>query len=376
MTHSRRIRAFYPGLCRVCGRPIAKGTEIYFRKHYGIRCVECGPHTSQDERLPSKRAGRKKARSAPQPAPAPVPWEPFTGDGRFRPATEVPGFRAQDRAAILESDGVHRIEYGSVRELVEDALSDYAQTDGNLERLRGIQAMAFSGTASWGNYFTRERLLDQVFNPAPELMAEVDRMRERLMGELPLPIRPRRKLRRGLDCGDELDVDRWLVRDPNSWERMDRTTDAKRTVTVGCNISVHHLCGPEDLLYRGAAAVALADRLTQQGCNVGIVLFKVSLEPSTRVDRGVLRCQLKASDMPLDLPAIAFALCEIAFYRCVVVVAGARRWPGTLAKGLGAPVLLPEADRRSVDFLIDSDVRSESAAVSWLNRQLEGMTHV
>ncbi|MCK6470861.1 MAG: hypothetical protein L6R28_03865 [Planctomycetes bacterium] len=371
---SRRIPAFYPGRCRICGKAIAKGTEIYFRKHFGLRCLDCGPHTDADERLPSKRTtARTKLRPKPAPAPEPAKpqWTPFNGDGRFKPVDDAPGFNAKDRAAREGEDGIHRIEYGSVREIVEDALSDYAQTLSNQERLREIQAQAFTGSNKWSNFFTREKLLDQVFSPAPELSLVVERMRERLVGMLDLPTRPRRKVRRGLDCGDELNVDRWLARDPFAWERVEKSPEPRRTLTIGCNVSVHFAITPEQLLYRGAAAVALADYLTQQGCNVGIALFKVSDEPTNLVREGVVRCDLKAPDMPLDLSAVTFSLCEIAFYRCAVVFAGARRWPGNLAKGLGAPITLPPQDRASVDFLIDSDVLGEDAALEWLKRHME-----
>lgn len=189
-------------------------------------------------------------------------------------------------------------------------------------------------------------------------------------------MKPRRKVRRGLDYGDELNVDRWLARDPYSWERVEKSPEPRRTLTIGCNVSVHYLVTPEQLLYRGAAAVALADYLTQQGCNVGITLFKVSDEPTNLVRQGIVRCDLKAPDMPLDLSAVTFALCEIAFYRCAIVFAGARRWPGTLAKGLGAPVTLPAQDRAAVDFLIDSDVLGEDAALNWLRKHMEEPTHV
>lgn len=376
---SRRIAAFYPGRCRICGKAVAKGTEIFFRKHFGIRCLDCGPHTADDARLPSKRKG-VRTRPAPKPAPTPAPepprWTSFKGDGRFKPLDEALGFEARSRAALEGSDGIHRIEYGSVREIIEDALSDYAQSDSNLERLREIQAMAFSGQASWSHYFTRERLLEQVFDPSPALIQAVERLRDRLTGMLDLPQRPRRKVRRGLDYGDELDANRWLARDPYAWERMERASEPRRTLTIGCNVSAHHAVTPEQLLYRGAAAVALTDYLTQQGCNVGLSLFKVSLDPTNRVRTGIVRCELKAPDSPLDLSAVTFALCEIAFYRCAVVIAGSRRWPGHLSKGLGNPVALPATERAAVDFLIDSDVLGEEAALNWLRKHMEEPKHV
>jgi hypothetical protein len=375
---SRRIVAFYNGHCRVCAKVLPKGSECFFAKHYGMRCIECGPHTDEDTRIPSKS---KAARRSPEPSPkrepprTPSHWTPLKDHPQFRPADQTPGFDAADRCARRDADGIHRVEYGSVREIVEDALSTYAQTPENEARLRALHALAFTGDYKWANYYTRERLLDQVFNPPGDLLRAVDRMREHLIGELDLPTRPRRQVRRGLDWGDELDADRWLHRDPAPWERTERAPEPRRTITIGCNVSAHHQIKPEQLLYRGAAALALADLLTSQGCNVGIVLFKCVESPTNQVEQGVVRCVLKAPDMPLDLSALTFALCEIAFYRCVVVCAAARRWPGKLGSGLGYPNGLPAPDRRGLDYLIDSNVLGEDAAVSWLREQMGGSAH-
>ena len=85
---------------------------------------------------------------------------------------------------------------------------------------------------------------------------------------------------------------------------------------------------------------------------------------------GVLRCSIKAPDMPLDLSALTFALCEIAFCRCVAVCVGARRWPGRLVGNLGYSRNLSEADRKGLDYLIDADVFGENAAIEWLREQM------
>lgn len=342
-----------------------------------MRCVSCGPHTSHDARLPSKTQSRspsprRPASSTPSRSPeTPAPrYEPLKNHPRFTPLDQRSGFNPDHRAACEDSDGVHRIEYGSVREIVEDALSGYAQNLNNRNVLHALHAQSFTGRDKWANFFTRDRLLDQVFSPPTELTGAVDRMREHLVGELDLPTRPRRKIRRGLDWGDELDADRVFHRDPTPWERIDRAPEARRTIQIGCNVSVSCRMTPEQLLYRGAAALALADLLTDRGCNVGITLFKCAEGPTDKVKMGVLRCVVKAPDMPLDLSALTFALCEIAFCRCVAVCAGARRWPGRLAGNFGYSRNLPTTDREGLDYLIDADVLSESAATEWLRNQM------
>jgi hypothetical protein len=355
---SRLIPARFNGKCRQCGRVVAKGEPVFFAKHYGVRCVSCGTHTADDAPLPSKRSekGRYGRRPA-EPQPAAEPPMTVPNAGRL--------------AAWRGEDGIHRYEFKSVREAVEDALQDYAQNDTNRKRIRASQEQALSGEASWGNYFTKERLLAEVFNPSAELRSAIDRMRERLVDGVELPTAARRRVRRGLDYGDEIDADRWLVREPNCWERTVREPQPRRTVTIGCNVVVSGGHKPEQLLYRGAAALALADLLTRQGCNVQIVMFKCASEPTSHVSQSVFRYELKAPDMPLDLSAIAFAMCEIAFCRTVAVCGGYRHLPGVLKSGFGTPSDVPAADREGVDYLIDRDVLSEEAATEWLRKVLK-----
>jgi hypothetical protein len=93
---SRKIVAFYNSQCRVCGATLAKGSTCWFRKHFGMRCVSCGPHTSQDTRLPSKTQARPSSprRPAPQPEPSAPKYEPLKNHPHFTPLDQRPGFNA------------------------------------------------------------------------------------------------------------------------------------------------------------------------------------------------------------------------------------------------------------------------------------------
>ena len=88
--------------------------------------------------------------------------------------------------------------------------------------------------------------------------------------------------------GEEaLDADRCLARSLAPWDRNVREHQARRTVTIGCNLSVNAGVPPKQLLYRGAAALVLADILSSRGLNVGIVLFDSRTHPTGQVERSV-----------------------------------------------------------------------------------------
>jgi len=272
---------------------------------------------------------------------------------------------------ITDADGVARWEFGSVGEAVIDALADYAQTDSSRELIRERFAIHTSGSGDrWANYYTREKLLAAIANPPTELVDAVDQMRAELTAELAPPATPRRRVRHGQEFGDELDSDRWLVRDLAPWDRNVREMQPKRTVTIGVNLTVSAGQRAEELLYRGAAAVALADILTQRGVNVGIVAFWSISDMSRQCPKVVGRYVVKRPDMPLDLGSVTTALSEIAFARLVALYGLARHVPGRLHEGLGMCEDLPKQDRQGLDYFIEKSVTGRDAAANWLRRAM------
>jgi len=337
--------------CAKCGRLIERG-ELAYRFGSRVFCSSCQP---QPDDLPAPKPRRRRRRKA-------APPDPTAGGGA------MPGEHCASRSA----DGVWRYEFGSVSEALADALDDYAQNCTTQEYLRKRLGYALSGRDGWANRFTKARLLRELSEPSQHLLDAVDRMRERLVGEVSMPAVARRRIRRGQEFGEELDADRWLVRDLAPWERCVRERTARRTVTIGCNLSVNAGVKPAQLLARGAAALALADILTSRGVNVGIVLFDSRSDPTRTVRRAVVRHHVKDPTMPLDLSAVAFAMCEIAFFRVAMALGGMRHFPGSMHESLGCARNLPAADREGLDFLIEADVLSEDAAAAWLTTCLAG----
>ena len=394
------INARWPGKCALCGVEIVKGESVWFLKGSGVRCTACGQHPCNSSK-PSETP-------VPQPAPAAtgnlteeqlyslrerlaagtritrlakevgMSWQKLHAilTGGKQPSTPACRPKPSDpdtgtNGAVKCSDGVYRYEFSSVTDAVQDALADFAQTTHNQEFIRNRMDEALGGKDPWASRYTREKFLKELSDPKQSLLAAVDEMRAELVAEFPLPTSPRRRVRHGQEFGEDIDVDRWLRRIPECWDRNVREQQPRRTVTIGCNLAANASVKAHQTLYRGAAALALADILTSRGVNVSIVLFDAVRYPTDLVASGIIRYVVKDHQMPLDIGAVAFAMCEIAWFRVVGALGGMRHWPGKASEGLGSAMRqLPAADRQSCDYAIDADVLSKEAAQQWLRNTM------
>jgi hypothetical protein len=225
--------------------------------------------------------------------------------------------------------------------------------------------MVGDGT-TWSNHYNREKLLAAVAAAPKYLLDAVSKMRDSLVEEICPPVCTRRRIARNQDFGDELNAEQVLTRSLTPWERMTRVNQPRRSVTIGVNLSVDCHQKAAELLWRGAAAAALADILTQRGVNVEIVAFWSIEKMSSTSSQAVGNFIVKRADMPMEIGAAALALSEIAYARLVGLFALARHAKGRLDRNFGYAAKLPASDRKGMDYVIDNEVTSEVQAAAWL----------
>ena len=305
-----------------------------------------------------------------------------SGQQQSQPSPSRPSQRqclSVNRLAVREADGIDRVTFDSVGETVTDALADYAQNESNRRFIADNLRSHMSGHDGWANNFTKKMLLAAIANPPKKLLDAVEQMRQSLIDEVCPPMRCRRRVVRNQEFGDELTPELVLVRSLTPWERMSREPQPRKSVTIGVNLTVAGIQPAEHILWRGAAATALADILTQRGLNVEIVAFLSIGHMSSRSNMVVSRYIIKRADMPLDIGAASVALAEIAYMRLVCLYGLARHMPGILSYHLGDPKCLPAQDRAGIDYLAENII-SRKSAVEWLResvtQQKNGKVHV
>lgn len=260
----------------------------------------------------------------------------------------------------------HLVEFGSVSEVIREAVhfgfgDDAKRID---ERLRQAPH-AGSANPNYCNGYSWSKLESAIVNPPSALIQAVDAMRERI-SDCVLPEKRSRRVYNNRETGDELSPVAWAQRNPNGWTEIRSVARPKDTLTIGINLGIGWSAKTTDLLYRGAAVAALSDLFESAGHAVEIVAFKSTLDVTHRCDRVSTRVLVKPSDSPLDIGAVAFALCEVAFYRLALMSANARRCPGILTESWGRVASLDAEDLSGLDIIAERDISTEPAAIAWI----------
>lgn len=182
------------------------------------------------------------------------------------------------------------------------------------------------------------------------------------------------------DEGDEIDYEKLYAGNPNFWRKTSREEQtAESTITVVVDTTTSASYDSEDILWRGAAAIALTHHLEAKGYTVEVWVVNGSSlflnHPHKKVMTG---CRLKRHSDPLDVSTLINGVAGW-YYRTVVFTMlrtiGKKEEEAT-HPGLGRPAPPGPADLRVITAdihpIYSSGVYSFSAArdmvVAELNR--------
>lgn len=138
------------------------------------------------------------------------------------------------------------------------------------------------------------------------------------------------------DQGDEFDIHRAYSGGlDQAWSRRTRQVRVAggASITIGVSIAQSVGNNSEEQFWRGAAAVRLADILTDAGYQVRIMAYSKSTGYYVNGSGMLFTVTVKEANQPLDLSAVA----------SIVALAGANRWYG-LAQGHAEPYEVDEGN--------------------------------
>ncbi|MBI9018012.1 MAG: hypothetical protein JEZ07_12215 [Phycisphaerae bacterium] len=347
---SDKIIAKRAGKCRACGRTFKTAEPVWFKRRYGFKCQDCGPHVSAD----------LKPRS---PVPTPKDTRVVLGGPQC-------GYSA---IRTMPKDKEYHVEVGSLTEVVNMAWdSEFGVVDASRLVCNSQMSDYFDGTGSWGNHFTKAKFMQELVNPSPKYIELCDELKSEITALSPALTgrRATRRLRRGCEFGDQIDPDRFLMRVPEMWERMERREVPARQVCIAINGAVNASRREEHLKYRGAAVMALVDYLSSMGVSVRVELLMCSDSMTPMANLSVGQFVAKDYNWPLERNSLAFMLCEIAYAR-MCLFAKARALPGKLVSHLGSPTSVPMSIRGRYDVFADYDILDQYSASRWLEQAVK-----
>ena len=228
---------------------------------------------------------------------------------------------------------------------------------------------------TWSDWQGVERDCQTAWTDGADIVTQ---LRDSLdLADLPRPVSRRRTLRWREDDGDELDRDR-LYAGASPWRATMRESrhgpqfvQVVTDVCTGCNVE-HN-----DILWRGAAAVALTDILESAGYRVELVAAKYVTCAYDDTRRGLAAAvTLKRPGDPLDIATLAAAVSGWA-YRTVWFAAYPYCQPHSINGGLGTvqplaaalPALIGEP-APNCSRIVCHGVFSAAAALRWLRDAL------
>jgi hypothetical protein len=332
------------GVCRQCGTAIAKGTPAWWSQNQGWQCTGCSGSGASEQREP--RTAKPRTSSQPKPAG-------LKGIVDQRPGNR---FEVEFERMVDALDTATALGQGPGKSV--------ADLDSRVRKHQRTE---------WLGFRTTEGLRTVLEQGREDLTAMVEKMRERISSELPIPLANKRRVRRGRESGDEIDADRFLSRIPEMWNRIECDEVPANRVVVKVNAAVSGSQKERHMAYRAAAALALADALTERGASVEVQLIWCSRDKTDEAEQTVSKVVVKRSDQPMSVADLAAACCDVGVVRMGLVIGTARMLPGRLHSGLGFPMEMPE-DLRTEGFTVDRQIESERDAIEWVKAAVERFT--
>lgn len=213
---------------------------------------------------------------------------------------------------------------------------------------------------------------------AGEWAAGVSRMQTAL-GDMGATLTPRniRRTRRWAEQGDFVDMPRvWAGRLDAAWQHTQRLQrHGPQSVTIVAKIGARSGVSADTLFWRGAAALKLADLLTEAGYNVELEAAHTSEAVSSGAGFA-LTIPLKQATAPLDLNALAVTVCLAGYYRLSVFQMKCA-CPGHVGRGFGKTcryrTLIREQDDNRACILLDEQAYDATSARAWIASQISAL---
>lgn len=283
-----------------------------------------------------------------------------------------------------KESGMLRFEFDGVDDLMRTATA-YRREDAPLAVKGAAKEFdtCFTRKSSWNCQHTLADVERELLEPTPRMADVIGTGESLFSSEEWVAEKPRRKIRRRLEDGDEIDVERWREREQDMWEEKRKTKGRRFGVKVCVNIATSAHIREQGFKWRTSTVVAIA-RIVEElniPCEIiGCEQVRRSVHsPSGHVYRSKLTLPIKRQEQPLDVDLVGYCLGSCSFFRNAVLgsrVMAAAQYMDCAGwrcdEGLGVPDAWTDAAPN--EFVVDRGCMTEAYAkgevarfMDWLN---------
>jgi hypothetical protein len=231
---------------------------------------------------------------------------------------------------------------------------------------------------SWLGVSSVKELRSVLKNGYPAGVAKLEKI---TVGELPAPQDIRRRRVRS-DQGDELDMQAVYRGDlSRAWSRTKRQSRTSvRSVSIVIDLCGNASVTSDELFWRGAAGLRLADELTTAGYSVAVYGAAGAVRIDSTGDQRLAQfVEIKAEDAPMDMDRLASLTCLAGFFRTSLftgIIWAADKLGSRVDYGLGQSGNATIAEGIKAlpipqDAIIQPPVKNKDTAEAWLKSVLE-----
>ncbi len=263
---------------------------------------------------------------------------------------------------------------GNVVEIEFDGVDDLMKTanrykEPKFDRVSSRWDKCFTRGNDWNGHSTLKKVGEALLVPTPKMNAVITTGDALFDSEDWATEKPRRKIKRRLEDGDEIDVERWMDREPDMWEESKKVKGPRFGVRIGVNVSTSAYVGTDGFKWRTSAVVAILNICEELHIPCEVVCYEATRNYAY-VNGNVVNCNLsfpvKRPEHLLDIDLLGYVLGDKSFFRVAILGAEIIATTDTfgdraeIKDGLGTP---HEWDKPSAnEFILSRACLKESVA--------------
>ena len=213
---------------------------------------------------------------------------------------------------------------GSMIEIEFDGVDDLMKTanrykEPKFESDARMISECFTRENDWNGHSTLKKVGEALLEPTPKMNAVIATGESLFDSEDWATEKPRRKIKRRLEDGDEIDVERWIDREPDMWEESKKVKGPRFGVRIGVNVAAAGSVGLDGFRWRTSAVVAILNICEELNIPCEVMCYHRADE-FTHSDCNVrTKFPVKRPEHLLDIDLLAYVLGDRSFFRCAVL---------------------------------------------------------